>query len=179
MKFNLLFLLVIIIPATSSHACQCPSRGIVYEADCAFDIVVARVITEKEDTITCGEFYLDHSFMIQIEFSYKGHLKGTQKIFAGQGGGPCGAILWTGVDYLLVVQKYDDHLYATMCNDHAYLYSADYHVKFLNQYYNKDYHIRGRLYFIAIMLLCLVVASGACIVVFNYYKRRRGSQYIW
>ncbi|SKC77854.1 hypothetical protein [Ohtaekwangia koreensis] len=178
MKLKLLFLLVI-IPATGTHACQCPSRGIVYEADCAFDIVVARVVAEKEDPITCGEFYLDHSFMIQIEFSYKGNLKGTQKIFAGQGGGPCGAILWTGVDYLLVVQKYGDHhLYATMCNDNTYLHSADDHVKFLNQYYNKDYHITDRLYFIAIMLLCLAVASCACIVVFSYYKQTRDSQYI-
>lgn len=130
---RLFFIVLLLFLYVRGYSCKCPLMDIRNEVDNAYDIVVAHVTDEKMDTLACrSDWDFDHSFTVQVEFSYKNQLRGSKKIFAGKGGGSCGAILSKGVAYLLVVYKCEDSLYAYKCSDHSYLSHAVTRVNFLN-----------------------------------------------
>jgi hypothetical protein len=178
MKIRQLILVLTFSGSISGHvlACKCGQVGIEREVDKAYDIVIGKIVLEKEDTLSCGGYGLDYSYNVDVQFSYKEQIKGVTKIFGGKGGGGCGGIFQNGKEYLIVIYKCEQGLYTYMCSDHASLDDAKYQVTFLNAHFKKDYPLLKFEFLMPAIALILLFLAASGIVTFNYYKRRLGKK---
>jgi len=153
-------------------ACKCGPVRIEKEVDKAYDILIGKIISEKEETLSCSVEYADYSYEADIELSYKGKLSGATKFFGGKGGGSCGGIFHKGYEYLIVIYKCDNGLYTFMCSDYAFVDHASTQVKFLNEHFKKDYKLLRIEFMLPAMGLTLIVLLVGGFLTFNYYKKR-------
>jgi hypothetical protein len=167
----LLLLINILVITTDSLACKCPTRSIDKEADKAYDIVIGKVVSATPEKLSCSEYGPDVLFEFEVEFSYKGQLKGKTKIFGGQGGGSCGGILDENHNYLVVVYECDNGFFTTMCSDNAFVENASRQIKFLNGHFDKEYRISNFAFLTGIALIILILLSTGGLMTFNYYKK--------
>lgn len=158
---------------TQAYSCKCGPMRIQKEVDTAFDIIVGKVISEKADTLTCN-YFVDYSYDIEIEFSYKEQLTGLVTIYGGKGGGTCGAIFEKQNEYIIVVRKCEHGLYTFLCSDNPLTSDAKNQIEFLNQYFNKDFKLLKVEFLIPITILSLIVLLAIGVVTFSFYKRRMG-----
>src|SRR5690349_14363437 len=116
-------MLIWILSIGKLYACNCGGRSIDHDVDRAFDIVVGRIIAEKEQSLSCLATFGDHSYeeynsysySVMIDHSYKGNFSNIAEIHGGKGHGDCGAILTVGYSYLIVVFKCDKGYYTYLC----------------------------------------------------------------
>lgn len=175
----LLFILAFLIISKEGYACKCPSQSIDREVGKAYDIVIGKVTSEKEEWVSCrysegggsGEFLTSYLYKLQTEFSYKGKLNGTQVIQGGKYQGNCGAVFEVGKEYLIVVHKCDKGLFTFLCSDNVVLSDASAQVGFLNTYFAKDYEIKSNGDEL-VLLITVVAVLALALIVFGVFTSR-------
>jgi hypothetical protein len=171
LKFSIAMILLLAFQG-QGYSCSCGHMGIEKEVDTAYDFIIAKVISEKIDSLNCT-YFLDYSYVFEIQFSYKGQLKGKSTIFGGKGGGACGAIFETGKEYLLVVRKCDRGLYTLLCSDNQLTANASTQIEFLNRHFNKNYQ-QLQISLLVPIVITFLVLTATGLVTFNFYKKRLG-----
>lgn len=81
--------------------------GIGKEVASAYDIVIGRIVWEKQKAITNHvskegynyDFHTSYAYGLEVDFSYKGQLKNTVEILGGKGRGDCGASFQNGKSF--------------------------------------------------------------------------------
>ncbi len=112
-KILLLLFLANILFLHSSRGCSCRPISIKYEADSAYDILIGKIISEREEAVQCEyqrknqkyDWYTSYIYKLDVNFSYKEKMKDQVEIFGGKGYGDCGAIFEAGESYLIVIHK--------------------------------------------------------------------------
>ncbi len=178
---TILFLVVFLTFCHQSYACSCPSLSIDREVEKAYDIVIGKITSEKNEWVSCMypegakeyEFTTSYTYTLQTEFSYKGKLSGTHTIRGGKGKGDCGAILDVGKEYVIVVQNGDRGLFSTLCSDNAVISEASSQLEFLNTYFGKDYNIKKGDNNEMDTLLIIVAILTLILIVFGFYTSRK------
>lgn len=170
MKSKLLFLLLI-SASHFSYACKCSQINVTRDLNRAYDFVIAKIISENPDTTSCN-YVMDYLYEVEIEFSFKDQLTGTQKIYGGKGGGTCGSILEKDREYLIVVFKCNQGYYSTMCSATDALVNSSSQIEILNSHFGKNYQDPLLSFIVNIAVISILLLAFAGIGVLTFYKKR-------
>jgi hypothetical protein len=157
------------------------------ETESAFDIVIGRIVSEKEKDVTnqyskdghTYDFSTSYAYGLDVQFSYKGQLKNRIEILGGKGLGDCGAIFEKGKEYLIVIHRGNRGYYTFLCSDNSSLANASSQINYLNKHFQKAYPSLDFRFLVLMVVLALLIALSSIIIVFKYYKHRSRRKNNW
>jgi hypothetical protein len=168
-----LFLLILVLPAFSATACKCPHVDLSVHIEKVYDVIVGKVIGGKDETVECGYGSASYQYSVRVDYSYKNILSDTIEIYGSNGWGDCGVVLEEGRHFQIAVFKCKRGYYSSMCVDNNFLPDAGFTLKYLNKYFNVNYHpVTKEFVIISSLVSFFIVLILSLTVIRNVHRYR-------